>query len=153
MSTGKNKIQDPYTIQDSYKAYLLANPEGSHFYLPYSEYKDITTMFFKHLMEQVVHKSLTIHLPFSLGYISVVKHRPVYKSIKNMVIDWDKSKAQNTHVREFNQHSNGCVYKFKWDRRFCFTVNKTVYAFTPSRANKREVARLIKNRLNDYYEE
>jgi len=152
MGIGKNKIQNPYTIQDSYKDYLIKYPEGSDYYLKYLEYRDITTMFLKHMTEQLVYKSTTICLPFRLGEITVVKHKPVYKSLKNMVMDWDKSKEQNKQVRQFNEHSNGYVYRFYWDRKKSMTDNKTAYIFKPARAIKREVARLVKTRENDYFE-
>jgi hypothetical protein len=135
-----------------YKEYVLLYPEDSVYYLKYGEYRDITTMFLKHLAHQVVQKSLTVALPFRLGEISVVKHKPAYKSLRNMVIDWDRSKELNKQVRQFNDHSNGFVYRFHWDRRKCNTEHKTVYIFSPARINKREVARLVKTKQNDYYE-
>jgi len=148
----KNKIQNPYTLQDMYKDYLITYPEGSVYYLKYSEYRDITTMYLKHLVHQLVQKSLTVTLPFRLGEISVVKHKPAYKSLRNMAIDWDRSKELKQQVRQFNEHSNGYIYRFHWDRKKCILDNKTVYMFSPARANKREVARLVKTRTNDYFE-
>ena len=152
MNKGKNKIQNPYTIQDTYKEYIKKYPQGSIYYLEYKEYVIITTMYLKHLANQLVRKSSTVTLPFRLGEISVVKHKPAYKSLRNMVIDWDRSKELNKQVRQFNDHSNGFVYRFYWDRRKCFIENKTVYIFQPARVNKREVARLVKTRENDYFE-
>ena len=149
---GRNKVQDPYTLQDTYKDYVEKYPEGSDCFLTYLEYRDITTMFLRYLANQMVHKSLTITLPFRLGELSVVKHKPSYKSLKNMAIDWSKSKEINKQVRQFNEHSNGYAYRFHWDRRKCMLDNKTVYIFQPSRSNKREVARLVKTKENDYYE-
>jgi hypothetical protein len=148
----RNKIQTPYTLQDMYPHYVSMYPEGSIYYLTYRQYRDITTMFLKHLAHQVVHKSLTVTLPFRLGEISVVKHKPAYKSLRNMAIDWDRSKELNKQVRQFNEHSNGYSYRFYWDRSKNILENKTVYIFQPARVNKREVARLLKSKLNDYYE-
>lgn len=152
MFRSKNKVQNPYTIQDMYLRYVEEYPEGSLYYLTYLEYRDITTMFFKSLADKIVYKSLTVKLPFRLGELSVVKHKPIYKSLKNMVIDWSKSRDLSKQVRQFNDHSNGFVYRFHWDRRYCILDNKTVYIFQPTRVNKREVARLVKSRENDYFE-
>lgn len=149
---GRNKIQNPYTLQDMYVEYVKKYPEGSLYYLTYLEYRDITTEFLKHLVYKLVYKSLTVTLPFRLGELSVVKHKPTYKSLRNMVIDWDRSKELNKQVRQFNDHSNGFVYRFHWDRRKCILDNKTTYIFKPARVNKREVARLVKTRENDYFE-
>lgn len=147
-----NRVQNPYTIQDSYKDYLEQYPEGTDYYITYNEYRDITTMFFKHIADELVLKSVTFRLPFRLGNITVVKHKPSYKSIKNMTMDWFKSKELNRQVREFNEHSNGYVYRFHWDRKTCILDNKTIYRFQPSRVNKRLVAKLVKTKQNDYFE-
>ena len=152
MLRGRNKIQNPYTLQDMYKAYLEEYPEGSVYYLEYADYRDITTMYLKHIAHQVVHKSLTVTLPFRLGEISVEKHMPTYKSLRNMAIDWDRSKELSKQVRQFNEHSNGYSYRFHWDRKKCILDNKTTYIFKPARVNKREVARLVKSKENDYFE-
>jgi hypothetical protein len=144
--------RDSYTIQDTYKAYLDKYPEDSVYYLTYNEYKVITTSYFKHLADKLVRKSMTVTLPFRLGDVSVDKHKPVYKALKKMVIDWDRSKELNTQVRQFNTHTNGFIYRFHWDRKKIVLDNKTSYIFSASRANKREVARLIKTKQNDYFE-
>jgi hypothetical protein len=149
---GLNKVQDPYTIQDSYPDYLEKYPEGSVYYLTYSEYRDIVVAYFRHIANQVVHKSKTVTLPFRLGEISVEKHKPAYKSLRNMPIDWDRSTELNKQVRQFNEHSNGFAYRFHWNRSRCQVGFKTVYIFQASRFNKREVARLIKTRQNDYFQ-
>lgn len=146
-----NVVKDPYTIQDSYKDYVEQYPEGSINYLTYSEYKTITTEFFKYMADKMVNKSLTVTLPFRLGEISVEKHKPAYKSLRNMAIDWGLSKEHSKQIRQFNAHSNGYIYRFYWDRRKCLTPHHSSYTFKPSRANKREVARLIKNKENDYF--
>lgn len=148
----KKVIQDAYTIPDFYKDYLSKYPEGHLYYLTYDEYRDITTTFLKHLSNQIVHKSMTVTLPFRLGKLSVIKHKPVYKSIRNMTIDWQASRAAGKQIRLFNEHSNTNRYKFWWDRRLTCVTNKTSYAFKPVRSIKREVARLVKSKENDYFE-
>jgi hypothetical protein len=147
-----NKVQDPYTIQDTYKRYLEKYPEGSVYYLKYSEYRDITTAYFKYLSDRLINKSLTISLPFRLGELTVYKHKPIYKALKRMTMDWTRSKELNKQVRQFNDHTNGFIYRFHWDRKRNVLENKTSYIFCASRANKREIARLIKTKQNDYFE-
>ena len=148
----RRKIQNPYTIQDTYKDYLKQHPEGTDYYIPYSEYRDITTEFLKYLTVRLVEKSATVVLPFRLGSLTVVKHKPEYKSLKNMAIDWVKSKELNKQVRFFNEHSGGYIYRFHWDRSRVQIDNKTVYMFHPARTLKRGVAKLVKTKQNDYFE-
>lgn len=152
MYRGKNKVQNPYTIQDTYKEYIKMYPIGSIYYLTYKEYLIITTEYLKYITQQLVEKSATVVLPFRLGSLSVIKYKPEYKSLRNMSIDWVKSKQLNKQVRLFNEHSNGYRYKFNWNRSRVILNNKTVYIFQAARSLKRRVAKLVKTKQNDYFE-
>lgn len=149
---GRDRVRDSYTLQDMYKEYVKEYPEGHIYYLDYTSYIDITTAFLKYLNEQIVYKSATVTLPFRLGRVSVAKYKPHYKSVKNMTINWTKSKELDKHVVNFNEHSNGYLYRFWWDRTSCQVEFKTMYRFIPVRSMKRTVAKLIKNKENDYFE-
>ena len=35
---------------------------------------------------------MTVTLPFRLGKLSVIKHKPSYKSIRNMAMDWEATR-------------------------------------------------------------
>ena len=141
-----------YTVPDFYLDYLNKYPEDSIYYLTYDQYRDITTLYLKHIASQVVQKSMTITLPFRLGKLSVIKIKPIYKSLHNMSMDWEASKLAGKQIRLFNEHSNGNRYRFWWDRRTTYVSNKTNYTFKPVRSMKREVARLIISKENDYFQ-
>jgi hypothetical protein len=149
---GLNKVQDPYTLQDMYIQYIKEFDESSPYHITYIEYRDITTLFLKYLADQMILKSATVTLPFRLGDMSVVKRKPAYKSLRNMVIDWVTTRALHKHVYQFNSHSNGFLYQFYWDRGKCNVPYKIQYVFKPTRQNKRLVAKLVKDRTNDYFE-
>ena len=152
MGRGKNKVQNPYTLQDMYVEYIKEFDESSPYYLTYLEYRDITTLFLKHLSDQMILRSATVTLPFRLGDMAVVKNKPKYKSLKKMVIDWVRSKALHQHVYQFNDHSNGFLYRFYWERGKCNIPYKIQYVFNATRMNKRLVAKLVIERTNDYFE-
>ena len=152
MVRGLNKIQEPYTLADMYGDYIKEFEESSLYYMTYAEYIEITTLFLKHLADEMILRSATVTLPFRLGDMSVVKRKPAYKSLRNMVIDWVTTKALHRRVYQFNDHSNGFVYKFDWNRGKCTVPYKINYVFSATRANKRLVAKLVKERTNDYFE-
>lgn len=149
---GPNKHQSPYTLQDMYKEYIAEFEEGSHFCVPYSEYKDIAVAYLKYLQEELVEKSAKLKLPFSLGHLMVSKKKQEAKKLTAMPIDWYESKKQGKQVRFFNDHSGGFKYSFFWSRKFCAVKNKNNYLFTPTRDNARRVAQLVKTKENDYFE-
>src|SRR4030042_2592858 len=89
---GKNKIKDPYTLPDFYKEYISHFSEDHPYYIPYSEYSEIVSDYLKYVSDLVVVKSMTFKLPFRMGYLSVYKHKPVFKSVNNMSVDWKKTR-------------------------------------------------------------
>jgi len=149
---GKNKIRNPYTLPDFYEEYVSHFDEGDQYHISYSEYSGIVSDYLKYISELVVIKSMTFKLPFRMGSISVYKHKPVFQSVNNMSIDWKKTRELGKAVYNFNEHSNGFRYRFRWDRNGSLDKHLVLYAFRPSRQNARMVASLVKERKNDYFE-
>jgi len=152
MIRGKNKVQNPYTLQDMYREYIKQFDEDSLYYIPYSLYKEIAVAFLNHLQEQIVEKSSEVKLPFNLGTLSVVKQKVTYKSITSMPIDWKRSKEEGKQIRHFNDHTGGFSYSFYWSRKHSNAKNKNNYLFKAARVNTRRVAELVKSKENDYFE-
>jgi hypothetical protein len=149
---GKNKLQNPYTLPDMYKEYISHFEENHPYHITYAEYCEVVSDYLKYISELVVVKSMTFKLPFRLGTISVHKHKPVFASTQKMAIDWQATRKEGKVVRNFNTHSNGYSYKFRWDREGSIDKHMILYAFKPSRQNARQVASLVKDRTNDYFE-
>ena len=149
---GKNRIQNPYTLQHMYKHYIEQFEKGSPYFISYSEYREIAVFFLKYLRDQVVEKSFETKLPFNLGHLSVVKTRAYYKNLKSMPMDWKASKETGKQVRLFNTHSSGYSYSFFWSKKYCTVKHKNNYIFKPTRSNSRRVAKLVKEKENDYFE-
>jgi hypothetical protein len=151
-SRGKNKLQNPYTLPDMYCEYISHFSEDHPYHIPYSEYSEVVSDYLKYVSELVVVKSMTFKLPFRMGAISVYKHKPIFQSVNKMSIDWKKTRELGKVVYNFNEHSNGFRYRFRWDRNGSLDKYLVLYAFKPSRQNARLVASLVKERKNDYFE-
>lgn len=154
---GKNKVRQPYTFPDMYESYIKDKTEDSPYYVTYSEFVNICSDFIKAMMYEVFHKNYKFRLPHRLGYCRVIKKKTSYNpgnnGLKWMSIDWDKTNKSDTTIRHFNEHSNGYKYYFKWYKKSLIFKYNWLYRLVFTRANKRELARLIKYEGLDYYEE
>jgi len=81
----------------------------------------------------------------SLGSFYLIKNKPKIKfneegkSISKVAINWPETKKvrqltgdKTKKVLYLNNHTNGYIYKLKWNRAQARFVNRTFYSFIPS---------------------
>ena len=71
---------------------------------------------------------------------------------KSLRIDYHESKVQGKIVYFLNEHSDYYKFRFLWSKKNSLLINKTRYQFVATRANKRRLAQIIKNKEHDYIE-
>ena len=150
---GKNKIQNAYTLQDMYKAYISKYEEDNPYYVSYDVYKSITTDYFKKVIDILYDQSFDYKLPNNLGRFQIVKKKRNLETcmINPSQIDWENTVKYGKKIYHVNEHSDGYRYYFMWDKKGMLR-NITKYRFVPTRANKRKLAYYVKNRIRDYFE-
>lgn len=151
---GKNKIQNPYTIQDIYKEYIKSIDKDSVYDIPYQQYKNVCVAYYKKVMDYLFDTSLSFKLPHNLGTFQITKKKIKAKNIKKLVnsIDWENTVKYGKQIFHTNEHSGGYRYLFTWDRYPSKMRNIYKYRFVPTRANKRKSAYYIKNKVRDYFD-
>jgi len=148
-SRGVNKYQNPYTLQDMYKEYIK-DKEGPYI-VSYSDFIDICTSYFKGISEAILDGDL-IKLPARLGFMSIISKPTNLTSVKAAPINWKETARLRKRVAETNDHSNYTSYRIKWQKKDVFFIpNLEKYQFIFSRANKRELARRIKSKEYQYF--
>lgn len=131
----------------------------------------------KKISEKIIKESFEFKIPFRLGTISIRKNELKIrikdgKIQKNkMIIDWeatwnfwvqeypDKTKSEiklipdKNVIYQTNDHSNGYIMKWCWDKAGSNFINKTLYKFKTTKQNRLDLAKHIKSddRENDYY--
>jgi hypothetical protein len=151
---GKNKVQNKLTINDIYNDFINQFPEDS-IYNKISKklYTDIISSYYKAAMEYILKKGGDFKLPRKLGILSVRKKKVNYRHQNRWIhIDWKSTVDNNTTVYHLNEHTNGYKYFFYWNKYNYAFKNKTYYRFVATRANKRNLAQLIKSGNYDYFE-
>ena len=150
-SRGLNKVQDCYVLKDMYKEYIKDKEEGSPYDISYSMYVELCTEFYKGVAEYIKEGGLYI-MPYRMGNISVVKIRPKKLDFTSMSLDWKATSELGKQVFHTNDHTNYCKFRFHWTKKDAYFSNKGKYRMVFSRANKRDLARIIKTGNTTYFE-
>ncbi len=141
-----------YTIKDFYERYQQNIDKETVYDIPYDQYRSIVEDYFKHIVDQVLEQSREFKLPCRLGTLCIVKRQPEHFDNRSLRIDYHESKIQGKVVYFINEHSNYYKYRCYYNKQNCLIPNKTKYQFVMTRANKRRLAQIIKNREHDYVE-
>jgi len=169
---GAGKVEVHYGRPDMYKHYLKSVVgEPTRFQLTYSAYSKILNKFNKDISSLIMEKSFEYILPKRLGIIRIKKYKPVLKlddkgnlTTKYLPVDWKATRelwetdaqAKEDHKRVYflNNHSDGYRYLWYYSTYRSALPNKSLYRFIPSRDNKRNLCKLIKDPTfkGDYYE-
>ena len=141
-----------YTVASFYNYYLDNIESDTAYDISYKQYRSIITDYFKYLKEQLLYNSKCVKLPYRLGSIQIVKHKPKHYDKRSLRIDYKATKQYNKLIFLTNEHSNFYKYRCHWDKTNVLVKNKTNYQLVMTRANKRELAQIIKNKIHDYQE-
>ena len=143
-------MKKSYTISDFYEFYLSYIERETVYDVDYKTYRQIVEDYFKYVVEEIMENSREFKLPCRLGNLSIVKRQPKNFDNKSLRIDYHESKVQGKAVYLINEQRNYYKFRFLWSKKDCLLTNKTKYQFVASRANKRRLAQIIKNREHDY---
>lgn len=145
-------MKKSHTIIDFYQFYLDQIERDTVYDIDYKTYRQIVEDYFRFIVEEIMDNSKEFKLPCRLGNLSIVKRRPENFDNKSLRIDYHESAIQQKAVYFINEHSDYYKYRFLWSKKNCLLTNKTKYQFVATRANKRRLAQIIKNRERDYVE-
>lgn len=140
--------------------YLPKNTIKSKYLVDYKKYRDIVKDLNLELRDKILKKSLDFKMPSRMGYIGIRKNKTVYKIDESgkvkcnlSVVNWPatkemwknnpEAKAQKKLVKVLNEHSDGYVYRWYYNK---FTANykwKSAYCFIPCRTAKLELNKII----------
>ncbi len=149
---GRNKVQNPYTLKDSYKDYISDKIENSPYHIEYEEYLNIVKDYIKMVMDNIIDKADVFKMPYRLGNLRVVKLDSSLSRNKRYSLDFKLTQKYGKPIFHLNEHSKGYKYMFKWDKLKSIVRHKSFYRFIPTRSNKRKLAYNIKNNIIDYFE-
>lgn len=120
----------------------------------YSLFKSIIERFGTLLSEALLDYSKELILPYYLGSMQILKYKPksYVPGSGSVSVDFHLTKLYGKTIWHLNEHSDGYKYRLLWSKINGRFINKDKYMFIMSRANKRKLAQIIKNKQTDYPE-
>lgn len=141
-----------YTIASFYNSYLSNIEQDTVYDIDYNKYRAIITDYFKYLQKQLIDEGKRIKLPCRMGTLQIIKSRPKHLDKRSLRIDYQATKQTGKLIFLLNEHSDMFKYRFSWSKTDMVVPNKSKYQLVATRANKRNLAQIIKQRLCDYEE-
>lgn len=141
-----------YVGKDFYKSYMEYVDDNPLYQVEYRKFRDIINDYFRYLRDEIIENGKEVRLPCRMGTLQVVKHKPKTYTSKSLRIDFKATKEAGKTIYHLNEHTNMYKYRFLWSKQNMLTKNKTKYQLIMTRANKRRLAYLLKNRIRDYVE-
>ena len=167
----KQKITADYGLGDMYKYYidnLDSIEKNSDLNQPRRIYGSICRDFNESISNLIIFHAFTFKIPARMGELRCRKTKAKIKidengDVKNLPINfkattdlWEKNpeaKEKKKKIYHTNDHTDGWVHQFYYNKFISDVVNQTAYRFIPSRTNKRVLAQGLKNpeiKINNY---
>lgn len=141
-----------YTIASFYNDYLDNIERDTVYDIDYTTYRAIITDYFLHLQNKLIEEGKMIKLPYRMGNVQIIKSKPKHLDKRSLRIDYQATKQNNKLIFLLNEHSDMFKYRYWWNKIDMVVSNKSQYQLVATRANKRRLAQIIKNRELDYQE-
>lgn len=141
-----------YTIASFYNDYLGTIETDTVYDVDYNKYRAIVTDYFKYLQHQLIEEGKRVKLPYRMGTLQIIKSKPKHLDKRSLRIDYQATKQTGKLIFLLNEHSDFFKYRFLWSKVDMMVPNKSKYQLVATRANKRRLAEIIKNRELDYEE-
>ena len=141
-----------YTIASFYNDYLTNIEPDTVYDIDYTKYRSIVTDYFLHLRQKLIEEGRMIKLPYRMGNVQIIKSKPKHLDKRSLRIDYQATKQYDKLILLTNEHSDFFKYRFWWNKIDMVVPNKPQYQLVATRANKRRLAQIIKNRELDYQE-
>ena len=141
-----------HTVAAFYNDYLKDIESDTVYDVDYTTYRAIVTDYFKYLQHRLIEEGKTIKLPYRMGSLQIVKSKPKHLDKRSLRIDYKATKETGKLIFLLNEHSDMYKYRYLWSKVDMMVPNKSKYQLVATRANKRRLAEIIKNRELDYEE-
>ena len=141
-----------YTIASFYNDYLDNIERDTVYDINYTKYRAIVTDYFQYLRQRLIEEGKMIKLPYRMGNVQIIKSKPKHLDKRSLRIDYQATKQYNKLILLDNAHSDGFKYRCYYNKTDMMVPNKSKYQLVLTRANKRRIAQVIKNRELDYEE-
>ena len=133
--------------KENYHAFCKKYPSIK---LTFDEWKNILYTFNESFKTYILETGEKARLPFGFGEFSISKKkRRKIKGVNgqefiNLPIDWKKTKEKGKYIYNFNYHTEGFFFGWKWFKESTRLKHSYLWFFKPSRVTSRLLSHYIK---------
>ena len=102
------------------------------------------------IMKRIIEDSVEFIIPYGLGRLRVRKKKMT--RIVTSLVNWVETKKQGKKVYWINEHSDGYLMKFYWDKYLAAISNISLYKFVATKSNRQHLSATIRKTNVDYFE-
>lgn len=144
----------------STEAFLDFKRNNPDITLSYKEWGKIIYEFMSQYKEYLLETGDLGKLPWGFGYFGInKKKRKRYKGfiingkdVVNLSIDWKASKEEGKRIYNFNFHTDGFTYWWKWYKNTSYLPLTSAIYFKPSRDTSRILAKYLLKTDSEYFQ-
>lgn len=158
-----------HTLKHIYKMYVEKRLERKQPVLSHDQFKKVSYEFLKRVANLILEEGFEYKIPHRMGYLRIKATKIKYKikdgriMPKKGIIDWGECRKlwyelyPGLTLKEIklikdkplvfytNEHTNGEVYRWYWDKHVCTTPNHSVYTFEPVKQNRLKLKNIVKD--------
>lgn len=143
--------------REVYNRFKIAYPDLN---ISYAEFCSIIYKYMENFREYLLETGDMGKLPRGFGYFGInKKKRKRYKGIVingveklNLSIDWKATREEGKTVYNFNFHTDGYTYWWRWYKNTAYLGLLSCIYFKPSRDTSRLLAKYLKKPDSEYYQ-
>lgn len=136
------------TDKKIYQDFCKKHPELS---ISLDQWRNIIYTFNESFRDYMLETGDTAKLPYGFGEFAVVRKKrkrikkaPDGREFVNLPVDWKKTKEKGKIIYNFNFHTEGYYYGWKWFKPTVRFRMSDFWYFKPSRSSSRLIAHYIK---------
>lgn len=141
------KVDYRTASKESYKDFCNKHP---HIQLSFDEWRNILYTYIEIFKQHMLETGEKAKLPSGIGefFINKKKREKVKevngKEIILLPIDWKKTREKGKRIYNFNFHTEGYLFRWKWNKRSSRIKFPMLWYFKPSRVTARLLAHYLK---------
>lgn len=163
-------------IKDIYALYKLDKIEKNESYISYKKFSTIVYNLNIEVSKAIIEDAFQFKMGYRMGYLRIKKYKMKFKfkdgrlCPNKKITDWGSSRKlwyrlyPGKTLKELkeikdkpiiyytNEHTNGEIMKWYWDKTFCNIPNRTIYNFEPVKQNRLNLIKQIRDGNYDGYE-
>lgn len=140
---GKNKYEAHLTTRQIYFLYKKEVEKDSMYDVSVSKFGSVCADFNDALLRYLIDHGTAVKLPGRFGKLRILSNQIEFGKKDSIPIDFKKSVELKKRIFLFNEHSDGKVYKIRWEKGSL--TNRTFFGLVLNRKIKRYFAQKILN--------